>query len=130
MLRCEPPTRTLAPTPAPRATSPLAPTYSPAKAPAETPDVGAKTAHARPPALAVLERVQQRLDQDPNKMTLRRQTAEHPFGTIKAWMGATHFLMRRRHKVATEMALNVLAYNMKRAIAILGCVTLLEAMQT
>src|SRR5262249_41107286 len=48
---------------------------------------------------AVLERVQQRLDQDPNKMTLRRQTAEHPFGTIKAWMGATHFLMRRQHKV-------------------------------
>jgi hypothetical protein len=49
-------------------------------------------------------------------MTLRRQTAEHPFGTIKAWMGATHFLMRRRYKVATEMALNVLAYNMKRVI--------------
>ncbi|AND88317.1 hypothetical protein BDS110ZK25_10530 [Bradyrhizobium diazoefficiens] len=44
-------------------------------------------------------------------------------------MGATHFLMRRRHKVATEMALNVLAYNMKRVIAILGCRTLLEAMQ-
>jgi hypothetical protein len=54
----------------------------------------------------VLEKVQQRLDQDPNKMTLRRQTAEHPFGTIKDWMGATHFLMRGRHKVATEMALN------------------------
>jgi hypothetical protein len=79
---------------------------------------------------AVLERVQQRLDQDPNKMTLRRQTAEHPFGTIKAWMGATHFLMRRRHKVASEMALNVLAYNMKRVIAILGCGALLQAMQT
>jgi transposase len=78
----------------------------------------------------VLEKVQQRLDQDPNKMTLRRQTAEHPFGTIKAWMGATHFLMRRRHKVATEMALNVLAYNMKRVIAILGCGTLQQAMQT
>ena len=45
-------------------------------------------------------------------------------------MGATHFLMRGRHKVATEMALNVLAYNMKRVIAILGCATLLEAMQT
>jgi hypothetical protein len=69
----------------------------------------------------VLEKVQQRLDQDHNKMTLRRQTAEHPFGSIKAWMGATHFLMRRRCKVATEMALNVLAYNLKRAIAILGC---------
>jgi hypothetical protein len=79
---------------------------------------------------AVLERVQQRLDYDPNRMTLRRQTAEHPFGTIKAWMGATHFLMRRRHKVATEMALNVLANNMKRVITILGCRPLLEAMQT
>src|SRR5246127_3103131 len=79
---------------------------------------------------AVLERVQQRLDQDPNKMTLRRQTAEHPFGTIKEWMGATHFLMRRQHKVTTEMALNVLAYNMKRVIAFLGCETLLQAMQT
>ncbi|MGY2849619.1 hypothetical protein ACVIWU_000502 [Bradyrhizobium sp. USDA 4509] len=78
---------------------------------------------------AVLEKVRRRLDQ-PNKMTLRRQTAEHPFGTIKAWMGATHFLMQRRNKVATEMALNVLAYNMKRVIAILGCRTLLEAMQT
>jgi Transposase DDE domain len=78
----------------------------------------------------VLEKVQQRLDQDPNKMTLRRQTAEHPFGTIKAWMGATHFLMRKRYKVATEIALNVLAYNMKRAIAILGYGTLLQAMQT
>jgi hypothetical protein len=79
---------------------------------------------------ALLERVQQRLDQDPNKMTLRRQTAEHPVGTIKACMGATHFLMRRRHKAATEMALNVLAYNMKRVIAILGCGALLEAMRT
>ena len=79
---------------------------------------------------AVLERVQRRLDQDPNKMTLRRQTAEHPFGTIKEWMGATHFLMRGRHQVATEMALNVLAYNIKRVLAILGCRPLLEAMQT
>jgi hypothetical protein len=55
--------------------------------------------------------------------------AEHPFGTIKAWMGATHFLMRRLHKVATEMALNVLAYNMKRVITIPGCGKLLEAMR-
>ena len=78
---------------------------------------------------AVLEKAQQRLDQDPNRMTLRRQTAEHPFGTIKAWMGATHFLMRRRYKVATEMALNVLAYNMKRVMMIVGVGGLLEAMQ-
>jgi hypothetical protein len=59
---------------------------------------------------AVLETVQARLDQHPGKMTMRRQTAEHPFGTIKCWMGATHFLMKRLPKVATEMALNVLAY--------------------
>ena len=78
----------------------------------------------------MLEKVQLRLDQDPNKMTLHHQTAEHPFGTIKAWMGATYFLMRRRYKVATEMALNVLAYNIKRAIAILGCGPLLQAIQT
>ena len=57
-------------------------------------------------------------------MTVRRSTAEHPFGTIKCWMGATHFLMKRLPKVKTEMALNVLAYNMKRVMAILGVVGL------
>src|SRR6202162_6281761 len=57
---------------------------------------------------AVLETVQARLDHHPEKMTIRRQTAEHPFGTIKCWMGATHFLTKRLPKVATEMALNVL----------------------
>ena len=61
-------------------------------------------------------------------MTVRRQTAEHPFGTIKCWMGATHLLMRRLHKVSTAMALNVLAHNIKRVIAIVGVSTLLEAM--
>ena len=60
-------------------------------------------------------------------MRVRRSTAEHPFGTIKCWMGATHFLMRRLPKVASEMALNVLAYNMKRVMAIVGVVGLLEA---
>jgi transposase len=77
---------------------------------------------------AVLEKVQQRLDRNPDKMTLRRQTAEHPFGTIKCWMGATHFLMRGLSKAATEMALNVLAYNMKRVMAIIGVAGLLEAL--
>jgi len=62
-------------------------------------------------------------------MRVRRSTAEHPFGTIKCWMGATHFLMRTLPKVATEMALNVLAYNMKRVMAILGVAGLLEAME-
>ena len=78
---------------------------------------------------AVLEKVQQRLDRNPDKMTLRRQTAEHPFGTMKAWMGATHFLMRTLPKVATEMALHVLAYNMKRVMKILGVGGLMEAIR-
>jgi hypothetical protein len=76
---------------------------------------------------AVLERVQARLDRDPDRMRVRRRTAEHPFGTIKAWMGATHFQMRTLPKVATEMALNVLAYNMKRVMALLGVRALVEA---
>ncbi len=78
---------------------------------------------------AVLEKVQDRLDRNPDLMTVRRQTVEHPFGTIKAWMGATHFAMRTLPKVATEMALNVLAYSMKRVMAILGVEGLLKAMQ-
>jgi hypothetical protein len=77
---------------------------------------------------AVLETVQTRLDQHPEKMTMRRQTAEHPFGTIKCWMGATHFLTKRLPKVATEMALNVLAYNIKRVMAIIGVAGLLQAL--
>lgn len=77
---------------------------------------------------AVLEKVQSRLDHNPNAMRVRRSTAEHPFGTIKCWMGATHFLMMKLPKVASEMALNVLAYNMKRVIAIVGVAGLLEAM--
>ena len=77
---------------------------------------------------AVLETVQARLDQHPEKMTVRRSTVEHPFGTIKCWMGWTHFLTKRLPKVSTEMALNVLAYNMKRVMAILGVAGLLEAL--
>jgi hypothetical protein len=61
-------------------------------------------------------------------MGVRRQTAEHPFGTIKCWMGATHFLTKKLPKVATEMALNALAYNMKRVMRIVGVGGLLEAM--
>jgi len=77
---------------------------------------------------AVLETMQARLDQHPEKMTVRRSTAEHPFGTIKCWMGATHFLTKRLPQVSTEMALNVLAYNMKRVMAIIGVAGLLEAL--
>src|ERR1700694_1074274 len=78
---------------------------------------------------AVLETVQDRLDRNPDKMRVRRQTVEHPFGTIKAWMGATHFQMRRLSKVASEMALHVLAYNMKRVMQILGVGGLMAAMR-
>ena len=56
----------------------------------------------------------------PAAMQLRRQTAEHPFGTIKAWMGATHFLCRRLPRVSAEMSLHVLAYNLKRVMKIMG----------
>ena len=78
----------------------------------------------------VLERVQARLDSNPGAMQQRRETVEHPFGTIKAWMGATHFKMKTLKHVATEMALHVLAYNMKRVIAILGVAGLIEAILT
>ena len=77
----------------------------------------------------ILERVQKRLDDDPSKIPLRSKTVEHPFGTIKAWMGATHFKMKTLAHVATEMALHVLAYNMTRVIAILGVRGLVEAMR-
>src|SRR3954467_192931 len=78
---------------------------------------------------AVLDTMQQRLDQAPEKMEVRRETVEHPFGTIKAWMGSTHFLTRTLPKVSTEMSLHVLAYNLKRVMKILGVVPLMEAMQ-
>ncbi len=77
----------------------------------------------------VLDAMQKRLDQVPQAMILRRQTVEHPFGTIKAWMGATHFLTRTLQRVGTEMSLQVLAYNMKRVIAILGVRPLMEAIR-
>jgi transposase len=75
----------------------------------------------------VLDVMQRRLDQQPDAMRLRRQTAEHPFGTMKAWMGAAHFLTRTMKRVSTEMSLHVLAYNLKRAIAIKGVGPLLAA---
>ena len=78
---------------------------------------------------AILEAVQARLDRNPTKMRLRRQTVEHPFGTIKSWMGSTHFQMKTLKHVGTEMALHVLAYNMKRVISILGVGGLMEAIR-
>ena len=68
----------------------------------------------------VLERAQARLDKQPDSMRVRRATVEHPFGTIKSWMGATHFQMKTLPRVSTEMSLHVLSYNMKRAINLLG----------
>jgi transposase len=78
---------------------------------------------------AVLDAMQERLDRAPNSMRIRRQTVEHPFGTIKAWMGATHFLTKTLEKVRTEMSLHVLAYNLKRMTAILGAKPLMEAIR-
>ena len=77
----------------------------------------------------VLDTMQHRLDQAPDTMRLRRQTVEHPFGTLKAWMGSTHFLTRTLKRVGTEMSLHVLAYNMKRVIAILGIRPLMQAIR-
>jgi transposase len=77
----------------------------------------------------VLEAVQRRLDQHPEKMRQRRETVEHPFGTLKARMGATHFLMKTLPRVAAEMALHVLAYNLTRVMNILGIQPLLAAMR-
>ena len=78
----------------------------------------------------VLDVMQDRLDRMPEAMGVRRQTVEHPFGTLKAWMGATHFLTRTLDKVRTEMSLHVLAYNLKRMITILGVRPLMAAIRT
>jgi transposase len=76
----------------------------------------------------VLEAVQRRLDENPQAMRQRRETVEHPFGTIKARMGATHFLMKRLKNVRTEMALSVLAYNLTRVMNIIGIRPLIQEM--
>jgi len=77
----------------------------------------------------VLEAMQNRLDRAPEMMQLRRQTAEHPFGTLKAWMGSTHFLTKTLERVSTEMSLHVLAYNLKRVMKILGIGPMMVAMR-
>ena len=77
----------------------------------------------------VLDAMQDRLDRMPDAMRVRRQTVEHPFGTFKSWMGSTHFLTRTLKRVGTEMSLHVLAYNMKRVIAIIGVGPLLQAIR-
>ena len=77
----------------------------------------------------VLERAQERLDKNPQAMRVRRETVEHPFATLKMRMGATHFLCKTLPKVATEMALNVLGYNLTRVLNIVGVKALIEAIE-
>jgi transposase len=77
----------------------------------------------------VLEAMQTRLDQAPDSMRIRRQTVEHPFGTIKLWMGSAHFLTKTLKRVSTEMSLHVLAYNLKRVMKILGPTVLMAEMR-
>ena len=78
-------------------------------------------------ALAVIDAMQERLDRRPSVMRIRRATVEHAFGTLKAWMGATHFKTKTLEKVRTEMSLQVLAYNLKRVIALIGVRPLIAA---
>jgi len=78
---------------------------------------------------AVLEAMQERLDRQPDSMRVRRRTVEHPFGTIKFWMGAVHFLTRTLARVRTEMSLHVLAYNLKRVMRILGIGEMLRVLR-
>ena len=77
----------------------------------------------------VVEAVQERLDKNPEAMRTRRETVEHPFGTMKMRMGATHFLMKTLPKVATEMALHVLAYNLTRVLNIVGVKPIMAAVR-
>jgi transposase len=77
----------------------------------------------------VLEAMQTRLDHAPESMRIRRQTVEHPFGTLKLWMGSAHFLTKTLPRVKTEMSLHVLAYNLKRVMNIMGTQALMAAMR-
>ena len=78
---------------------------------------------------AVLDAMQSRLDHAPEMMRIRRQTVEHPFGTIKSWMAATHFLTQTLDRVSTEMSLHVLACNLKRVMKLLGIGGIMDAIR-
>jgi len=79
---------------------------------------------------AVMDAMEDRVDRMRNCMRIRGSTVEHPFGTIKSWIGGpTHFQMRTLKHVSTEMSLHVLAYNLKRMLQIFGAVPLMEAMR-
>ena len=77
----------------------------------------------------VLDAVHARMERNPGMMQQRKATVKHPFGTLKAWMGSTHFLTKTLDRVSTEMSLHVLAYNLKRAMNIVGTKPLIEAIQ-
>lgn len=78
---------------------------------------------------AVIERLQRRLDENPDVMRVRRETAEHPFGTMKGWSGPQHFKMKTLPHVSTEMSLHVLVYNLKRVISLFGVPALIQKIQ-
>ena len=78
----------------------------------------------------VLEKAEENLQNTPDAMTVRASTVEHPFGTIKLWTGSRHFLMKTLSNVRTEMSLNVLTYNLRRMISILGVKDLIKAIQS
>jgi len=79
---------------------------------------------------AVVEAMERRLDRAPEAIRIRRQTVEHPFGTLKSWMGSTHFQMKTLKHVRTEASLHILAYNFKRLVTILGVRPMIAAIQT
>jgi hypothetical protein len=77
----------------------------------------------------ILDALEARMERSPGMMKVRRSTVEHPFGTIKSWMGSTHFQMKTIKRVSAEMSLHVLAYNLKRVIKILGTKQLIQVIQ-
>jgi len=77
----------------------------------------------------VLDDMQERLERSPDAMRVRRCSVEHPFGTIKSWMGDTHFLTKGLERVKTEMSLHVLAYNVKWLMSLLGVAGMMEAIR-
>ncbi len=77
----------------------------------------------------VLDAAEARVNQEPERMATRRNTVEHPFGTLKYWMGYTHFQMRTLERVSAEMSLHVLSYNLNRMMNIFGVTGLIKAIQ-
>jgi hypothetical protein len=78
---------------------------------------------------AVMEKLEARMEENPLMMRIRKSVVEHPFGTLKCWMGASHFQMKTLERVSGEMSLHILAYNLKRVMQIMGVQPLMEAMR-